>query len=68
MNITGLMLGLAVICLFEVAYLVIRLFYVICMNEEAVFTLVDRHSVELVKKNCFNVPTVCPEDHPLQHR
>uniref|UniRef100_A0A914CEH1 Uncharacterized protein n=1 Tax=Acrobeloides nanus TaxID=290746 RepID=A0A914CEH1_9BILA len=65
MNITGLMLGLAVICLFEFAYLAIRLFHVICMNEEAVHTLMDRHSVEQAKKNCFNVPTVCPEDHPL---
>uniref|UniRef100_A0A914CDF0 EGF-like domain-containing protein n=1 Tax=Acrobeloides nanus TaxID=290746 RepID=A0A914CDF0_9BILA len=65
MNITGLMLGLSVICLFEMAYLAIRLFHVICMNEEAVHTLMDRHSVEQAKKNCFNVPTVCPEDHPL---
>uniref|UniRef100_A0A914DD83 EGF-like domain-containing protein n=1 Tax=Acrobeloides nanus TaxID=290746 RepID=A0A914DD83_9BILA len=61
----SLMLGLAAICLFEFAYLAVRLFHVICMNEEAVHTLMDRHSVEQAKKNCFNVPTVCPEDHPL---
>uniref|UniRef100_A0A914CD02 Uncharacterized protein n=1 Tax=Acrobeloides nanus TaxID=290746 RepID=A0A914CD02_9BILA len=61
----SLMLGLAVICLFELAYLAIRLFHVICMNEEAVHTLMDKNSVEQSKKNCFNVPTVCPEDHPL---
>jgi len=55
-NITGLILGFSVICFFEMGFLFVRLFHVICMNKSAVSSKMNTHNFDEAELNCLNNP------------